>query len=283
MKENDQTDISNQPIGLQLWSLRADMEENPGVTIQKVADMGYNYIESYAGPQGIFWGMKPQEFSSFLSDHGLYCLSSHVDPKITMTYSDLQLGNLVEQACEAGIEYLVNPWLGYLKDDKLIRRALRKLADHSSLIEDCKIVYHHHHFEIENNPQGKYIDLLLELCRNSPLQMELDIYWLREGGEDPLPFLKKHKDVYELVHLKDRLLPKEVNSILSVEKPEDDFFPVNLSCCLGNGCLDVEGIVDWLMQEDGVHLIVEQERYKTSPMDCITKNYHYLSDIMKHA
>jgi hypothetical protein len=58
-------------FGIQLWTLRDITNANPKETIQQIAKMGYTQIESFEGEKGIFWGMKPAEFKSFMDDEGL--------------------------------------------------------------------------------------------------------------------------------------------------------------------------------------------------------------------
>ena len=45
--------------GIQLYSLRDDMEKDAKGTLKAVAAIGYKEIESYPGSKGLLWGMKP--------------------------------------------------------------------------------------------------------------------------------------------------------------------------------------------------------------------------------
>jgi len=45
------------PFGLQLYTLRDVIADNPGDAIQQVAAFGYRQIESYEGPMGMYWGL----------------------------------------------------------------------------------------------------------------------------------------------------------------------------------------------------------------------------------
>lgn len=53
------------PFGLQLYTLRDVIGDDPQGIIRQVAEFGYNQIESYEGRQGIFWGMSHTDFKSF--------------------------------------------------------------------------------------------------------------------------------------------------------------------------------------------------------------------------
>ena len=73
--------------------------------IRQVASAGYRQIESYDGPQGMFWGMSNTDFSKFTADLGMSVIGSHTD--ITKDFE-----KKVEEAAAIGMKYLICPWLG---------------------------------------------------------------------------------------------------------------------------------------------------------------------------
>ncbi len=257
------------------------MENDPKATLKYVSDCGYNFIESFSGSKGIFWGMGAQGFSDYLSSIGLKCISSHFDPMLTSDLSRSQeFDDLIVEAASIGIQYLVNPWLGFLKEDRLIRKAMIRLSELADVNPAIHILYHHHHLELENRKQGAYIDLLLDLCRSTALKLEVDIYWLYDRGVEPLQFMSAYSELVKLVHIKDRLESKNAEEILKVEKPPDDLFPVNLSCHLGEGCMDVASIVKRIRDDFQIPMIVEQERFTSDPLDSIAVNYSFMKDAL---
>ncbi|MCB0643637.1 MAG: sugar phosphate isomerase/epimerase, partial [Phaeodactylibacter sp.] len=63
--------------GLALYTVRDDMKSSPKEVLQKVADLGYAYIEAAGYEDGKFYGMEPEAFKSYLNEVGLTPLSSH--------------------------------------------------------------------------------------------------------------------------------------------------------------------------------------------------------------
>jgi hypothetical protein len=53
-------------IGLQLWSVRDDMQKAPEETIAKVGEMGYSFVEAAGYSNGKFYGLKPKEFKKII-------------------------------------------------------------------------------------------------------------------------------------------------------------------------------------------------------------------------
>src|SRR5256885_2286978 len=65
-------------IGLQLYTVRDAMQQDPNGTLAKVAQIGYNSVEgaTYTGSEK-FYGMEAKEFAQTLKQHGLIMPSSH--------------------------------------------------------------------------------------------------------------------------------------------------------------------------------------------------------------
>jgi sugar phosphate isomerase/epimerase len=58
--------------GIQLFSVRDSMAENMEETLQKIADLGYKYVE-FAG----FFGRSAEEVKAMLEKTGLQCSGTH--------------------------------------------------------------------------------------------------------------------------------------------------------------------------------------------------------------
>src|SRR5690554_5853078 len=65
------------PFGIQLYTLRSVMPGDPEGVLTQLASFGYQQIESYEGPQGMFWGKTPQEFRRFIDELGMDLVASH--------------------------------------------------------------------------------------------------------------------------------------------------------------------------------------------------------------
>ena len=44
-------------FGIQLYTLRDDMPQDPKSVLKQLSSFGYKQIEGYEGEQGLFWGM----------------------------------------------------------------------------------------------------------------------------------------------------------------------------------------------------------------------------------
>src|SRR5690606_9763035 len=72
-----QTAPGSYPFGIQLYTLRAVMPQDPEGVLRQLAGFGYHQIESYEGPQGMFWGKTPGDFRRYVNELGMELLASH--------------------------------------------------------------------------------------------------------------------------------------------------------------------------------------------------------------
>ena len=64
-------------VGLQLYSLRDDMNKDVKGTVAKVGEMGFKFVEAAGYKDGLFYGMTPLAFRKLCEDNGLQFLGSH--------------------------------------------------------------------------------------------------------------------------------------------------------------------------------------------------------------
>jgi sugar phosphate isomerase/epimerase len=263
-----------QYIGLQLYTVRDAMQQDPAGTLAKVAQMGYNSVEgaTYTGSQK-FYGMEPAAFAKVLKQNGLIMPSSHYVLGEAMTNGQPAQGTIlhgwdkaVDDAAQVGAKYMVCAYLqeserGDLNHYKQIAAHLNKAG------ERCKkagiqLCYHNHDFEFAaQNGQLPY-DILLKETDKQLLKMELDLYWATKAGHDPLALFKANPGRFPLWHVKD------------MDKTEKkDFTEV------GNGVIDFKKIFAARQLAGLQYYFVEQDRTPGNPFDSIKQSIGYLKGI----
>jgi hypothetical protein len=68
---------SQKSIGLQLYTIRKDINQDLEGSLKRVAEIGYKTVELASYDKGKFYGKSPAEFKSMLADLGLQALSTH--------------------------------------------------------------------------------------------------------------------------------------------------------------------------------------------------------------
>lgn len=250
-------------FGLQLYSLRDAMPGDPRGVLRQVAEFGYKHIESYEGPMGMFWGMSPVEFKSYMDDLGTKIIASHCNIN----------ENFEQKAADAafiGMEYLICPWIGpqsSLDEYKLFADQFNRCGE-ICRANGIKFAYHNHAYTFEKLDDVYPQDLLMAETDPNLVEYELDFFWLAVAGLDPVTWLQKYPGRFTLSHIKDREPGTEVGNGDS-------------STSLGTGNIDYATIIK-VAQENGMkHLIVEQEKYTgTTPLDSARHNAVFMKNLL---
>ncbi len=258
------TSAPDPAFGLQLYSLRDAMPADPRGVLRQVAEFGYKHIESYEGPSGMFWGMTPTEFKSYMDDLGTKLIASHCNIN----------ENFEQKATDAasiGMEYLICPWIGpqsSLDAYKLFADQFNRCGEICNA-NGIKFAYHNHAYTFELL-EGVYPqDLLMAQTDPTLVEYELDIFWLAVAGLDPATWLQKYPGRFTLSHIKDRETGTQIGNGDS-------------STTLGTGDIDYPTIIK-VAQENGMkHLIVEQEKYAgTTPLDSARENALFMKNLLR--
>lgn len=278
----DVNDFKIKEFGIQLWTVKEDMAKDPKATLKAVADAGYKYVESFGGEQGIFWGMKPEEFKGYLESLGLSARSSHCDPSFTLdpkTEDDFK--KLAADAASVGMKYLINPFPGEMKTADEWKKVAEGLNRQGEITKAAglKMAYHNHHFEFLATEGSDLLPetILLEGTNAELVDYELDLYWIVKAGQNPEEWLSKYKNRFKLCHVKDLFSKERIAEIEKNETKQGDFWPLGASTFLGNGTIDFAALLP-VAQANGVeNFIVEQERFDNStPLQDIVKDAEYM-------
>ncbi len=125
------------PIGIQLFTLFRQMNDDPKATLEQIAKAGYNEVESAFNTRGGYYGYKAKEFKKRVEDLGLTWRAHHAggapfrprpqaappagapppggNPRPAMDFSKMppmlnlrdNSQQLVDEAAEGGLKYLV--------------------------------------------------------------------------------------------------------------------------------------------------------------------------------
>jgi len=257
-------------IGLQLYTVRDAMQQDAIGTLERVAKIGYNSVEgaTYTGSEK-FYGMDPSAFKKVLKDNGLVMLSGHYrlgeekSPAVVKGTMLHDWQKAVDDAAAVGLKYMVCAYLseeerGGLDHYKALAEAFDKAG------ETCKksgihFCYHNHNFEFEAQSGVYPYDILLDDTDKNLVKMEMDLYWVKKAGHDPIELFRKHPGRFPLWHVKDMS-----------NTADRDFTEV------GNGIIDFKAIFREKALAGMKYFFVEQDKCPGSPFDSITQSFNYI-------
>lgn len=265
-------------LGIQLYSVRNEMEKDPADTLKKIAEIGYNYVEHAGYEDRSFYGYSAKKFKNILDDIGLKMCSGHV-------YMDMSIWNkskndftdswkyTLEDAVTAGQEYLITPTLNkdFQKDYDRLMQLMDLFNRCGTLCKNFGLKFGYHNdypFDVLLNGKRLY-DIILAETDPVLVTQELDIgnmYGeIQHEDRTILDILEENRGRFPLMHVKDEF------KITGKGEMSNGYE----STVLGNGLVPIKSIIDYAKKHNHTHyFIIEQESYQDySPLEGTKKNY----------
>jgi sugar phosphate isomerase/epimerase len=257
-------------IGVQLYSVRDDMDKKPMETLTALSKMGFEYVEHANYMNRKFYGLTATEFKKVLNGLGLKMPSGHTVMNKNhwdsnkKDFTDLWK-RTVEDAAIVGQEYVISPSI----DDKLRSTydgLMQQLEIFNKSGELCKASgmkfgYHNHDFEFKEKLNGTLMyDLILQHTDPNLVVHQLDFGNMYGTGARGAEWITKYPGRFQSLHVKDEI---------KAEKGEmNDGYE---STTLGDGVVDPKAVALLAKKIGGAHhYIIEQESYQgKAPLDCV--------------
>lgn len=242
-------------FGLQLYTLRDVMPQDPKGTLRQVASFGYKQLEGYEGPQGMFWGMTNKEYDRYVTDLGMKMVSSHCD-------MNKNFEQKADEAAAIGMKYLICPYLGPNQSLDFYKKAAERFNECGAICAQrgLKFAYHNHDYSFKPVEGQLPQDVMMQMTNKDTVDYEMDIYWVVAAGQDPVAWFKKYPNRFRLCHIKDKKGTE--------------------STTLGTGTIDFSPILKGGTENGLQYYIVEQEAYAgTTPVNAVQDNATYMKNL----
>jgi sugar phosphate isomerase/epimerase len=188
-------------IGLQLYTVRDQLQTDFEGTIAKVAQIGYKNLE-FAG----YYNRTPEQVRALLDKLNLVSTSSHIGGPLMVQDAAAQ----IKAAKTIGQDYITIPSYNFGKEGvEGWKKAAAQFNAWGRMCKDAgiKLAYHNHNFEfapLEGGPSG--YEVLQREVDPALVDFELDLYWAAFADQDPLALFAKHPGRFAMWHVKDLLL-----------------------------------------------------------------------------
>jgi sugar phosphate isomerase/epimerase len=248
-------------IGLQLWSVKDDMQKDVPGTLAAVGEMGYKFVETAGYGDGKIYGLDPVEFKKLCKKSGLEFLGAHTGQAVpskekwdeTMAWWD----TCIAAHKAAGVKWIVQPFMDNVGYESL--EGITRYCEYFNAVgEKCNAAgirfgYHNHDKEFTTVFDGKTVyDWMLELTDPEKVMFQLDLYWIDHGGKNALDYFAQYPGRFELYHIKDE---KELGE---------------------SGKMDFKPTFEQRAQSGAKYGIVEVEGYNFEPLESCKKSLEYL-------
>lgn len=181
-------------IGIQLYTLRAELEADTDGTLGALADIGYRSVE-LAGT----YGLSAKEFRGLLDKHHLRAISAHVD------FNGADVDQLIEDAKVIGYRRADCAFAQYETIEEWTDFA-RRLDDAGAAFRKAGIGYgyHNHDHEWAEIDGVRPMDVIAHHTSRRNVHLEYDLYWLIVAGADPVVEYYRNFGRVTQYHVKDR-------------------------------------------------------------------------------
>jgi sugar phosphate isomerase/epimerase len=192
--------VAGQEIGLELYSLRDQFAKDVPGTMAKVKQMGIKEVE-LAGT----YGLQFPEFIKILAQNELTVVSYGGDFEKLKDFPQ----SVADEARAYGAKYVTCFWIphddgNFTAEDvdraAVVFNAAGKIIAGNGML----LCYHPHGYEFQPYKDGTLFDYMIEKFDSRYVQFEMDVFWIKQAGQDPVAILKKYANRFVLMHLKDR-------------------------------------------------------------------------------
>lgn len=241
----------------QLHTLREELKQDFPNVLRELKKMGWAGVQI----SGLH-GYDPEEIAAVLKETGLGAAGMHtpldrMQNELDQVLREATLFNTKDIVCPALPEDVRNE-AGYKK----VRQTLNDVAQKVKS-QGFRVSYHNHAFEFETSINGKSaLEYMLEPSEDNAVLAEVDVYWVKKGGPDPLTFIQPYSSRMPIIHLKD-MTDDERQTFAEVGTGSIDFAPI-LTWCEQNG-------VEWYA--------VEQDVCPGDPMDSLQISLNNLNKL----
>jgi len=272
-------------LGAELYTVRNVLPTAADQTLKSIAAIGYREVEP---DRATLLRIAPM-----LKQYGLKPVACHIEtPLITGVWKPwveraaerktpyLSEGATLQQAMDEvkklGVEYIVMPYL--VPQERGDSDYYKELADkmnhagYKARAAGLRFCYHNHAFEFRGERGQRPIDILLERLDRKTVGIELDVFWVSVGGNDPAALLKQLAGRVPLVHLKDKA--KDAPVMYEEAKVTAQTFKE-----VGSGSLDFAVILTTAAAAGAKHYFVEQDQTPGDPVASLKQSYDYLRSL----
>jgi sugar phosphate isomerase/epimerase len=188
------------PIGLELYSVRNDLEKDLMGTVRKVAKMGYECVEFYS-PYYQWTIDYAKQVRKELDNLGIRCHSTHNDSN---SFTSDGIGKAMELNRILGSRNIVMAHPGEVSSLDQWKQVAETLNKASLILakEGMRAGYHNHDAEWKL-VDGKMPLELLAANTDKSVKLQLDVGTCLETGNDPVAWIEKNPGRIGSMHCKE--------------------------------------------------------------------------------
>lgn len=240
-----------QEIGIQMGSMRHMYKEGMPAVLARIKELGIKELEG-GSPRG----MKREEFKKLLSEYGLKIVA--VGGNFERLQNKDSLQKIITNAKELGAQYVVCYWIPHDGDNftyENMKRGVEVFNEAGKTLKEngLALTYHPHGYEFREYKEGKgtLFEYMMDNTNPEYINFQMDVFWIKNPGQDPVALLKKYPTRWKMLHLKDR----RIGTANNPNGRQD----VETNVVLGTGDVGIAEIMKTAKQLGIKHAFIEDE------------------------
>ncbi|MDA0195795.1 MAG: sugar phosphate isomerase/epimerase [Bacteroidetes bacterium] len=252
-------------LGIAPYTFRRSFPKGLEATLDTIQMMGFTEIEG-GGGRGVD-----------LADYRKMCEARGISiPSMGTGYNQLveDPQGIADKARILGAKYVMCAWIDHERGNFTLENAQKAVADFNAAGKVLKengvtFCYHTHGYEFQPYEDGTLMDYIIKNTNPEYVSFEMDVFWVQFGGGDPVKLLKKYKDRWKLIHLKD--MHKDTKKDMTGLTDGDN------DVAFGTGQMDIPGIIKAANKIGIKHFFIEDE--SSFPSTQVPKSIAYLKSL----
>lgn len=261
-------DVNAQKIGMQMGSLRELSRKDPALAYAKMKELGVREAEG-----GIRRGMDPVAYKKQLKQYKIKIIATGAGFDRLQNKDSLQV--VIDNAKAIGAKYIICYWIPHDGDNftfENMKLGVEVFNSAGKIISEngLTLCYHPHGYEFRPyEGEGTMFNYLMDNTNPAYVSFQMDVFWIKNPGQDPVALLKQYPDRWKMLHLKDRRIgtPNNLNGRQDVET----------NVVLGTGDVGIEAVVKTAMELGIKHYFIEDESSRA--LEQVPKGVEYLRSI----
>lgn len=239
-----------QAIGMQMGSMREMYKEGMPAVMARLHELGVTELEG-----GARRGDR-EEFKKLLKQYNMKLVATGVGFD-KLEHPD-SIKKVIENAKDLGATYVVCYWIPHDGDNFTfadMKKGVEVFNSAGKIFKEngLSLCYHAHGYEFREYEGGKgtMFEYMMDNTNPEYVNFQMDVFWMKNPGQDPVALLKKYPTRWKSLHLKDRRIgtPDNLNGRQDKET----------NVVLGTGDVGIEEVMKTAVKLGIKHYFIEDE------------------------
>jgi sugar phosphate isomerase/epimerase len=284
-------------VGVQLFTIPQMVSKDFPAAIKLLSELGYREVEFFgpypfsaestlAGWQSFskilgvdkhaFYGYDVKQAKEILDENKIRVPSAHV------AIDDLRnkLEPAMESLSQLGVKYATVPLLQVKQPLSMdfFKGIAEEFNTFGEKMKAYKITFAYHNHGYEHNVLDGQVpmDYLIQNTDADRVKFEIDIFWMKAAGADPIEFLRKYPGRIRMMHVKNASEPVRFSGDGSTMDQYIQLFSKMADA--GEGAFDLKAIINEAVNSGVKHFFVERDMAREA-VATLKNSYQFLSGL----